>query len=351
MSRSLQSSPYDVAQAPLVRPVRIDPTGRAGPTRAQARGVRWRRTGPGCYVPAEVDSTFSAQRILEAGHALHGSQSVTGWAALHWRGATWLDGTFGNGVTRPVKIAVVHGSRRSQPGAEVTSEFIPPGERETVGGLQVVSARCAVAFEMRYAPDPVTAVRAFDMAAAADLLTREELLDYFELLYHWTGIPHARAAGRLVDENAWSPPEVDARLTWPLELGVDPPLTNRPVFNRANQHIGTPDLLDLEAGLVVEYEGSLHLAGSRRAKDLVREDRFREVGLEYLALVAADRADRSRMARRVAAARARSPYTPAADRAWTIARPAWWTPTHTVELRRALNPAQRERFLGYRRTA
>ncbi|GAA4740020.1 hypothetical protein GCM10023350_25570 [Nocardioides endophyticus] len=343
--------PYDVGRAPLVRPVRIDPLGRAGPTRAQARGPRWRRTGQGFYVPADVDATLPAQRILEASHDLRGSQSVTGWAALHWHGAFWLDGFDAPGRPAPVKIAVVHGSRRPQLGVEVTSEFIPPKERQTVGGLQVVSPRCAVAFEMRYAPTPVAAVRAFDMAAAADLVSRAELLDYFEQLYHWTGIPGARDAGLLVDENAWSPPEVDARLVWPLELGHAPPLTNRPLFDRSGRHIGTPDLLDLNAGLVVEYEGALHLAGVRRAKDLVREDAFRKVGLEYLTLVSADRADRSRMALRVAAALDRSPYLPREECAWTIEPPPWWLPTHTVELRRALSPEQRERFLGYRRTA
>jgi len=302
-------------------------------------------------VPTDVDGTSTAQRILEAGHDLRGSQSVTGWAALHWQGALWLDGTSANGVPAPVTIAVVHGSRRSQPGVHVTSEFIPPCERLTVGGLQVVTPRCAVAFEMRYAPTLLDAVRVFDMAAGADLVSQAELLEYFELLYHWTGIPLAREAGVLVDENAWSPPEVDARLIWPLELGLAPPLTNRPVFDRRGRHIGTPDLLDLEAGLVAEYDGPMHLTGSRRAKDLVREDGFRSVGLEYLTLVSADRADRTRMARRIAAARARSPYTAPADRAWTIDHPAWWIPTHTVELRRALSATQRGRLLGYRRTA
>jgi hypothetical protein len=342
--------PYDEARPHLVRPVRVDPEGVAGPTRAQARGSRWRCSSYGFYVPDSVDGGLPEQRIVEAGHDLGDSQSVTGWAALRWHGAEWFDGSAPTGGLRPVTIAVVHGARRSQPGIEVTSEYVPPRYRMVLDGLQVVTPVCAVAFEMRYAPDLTAAVRAFDMAAAADLVSRDELLEHLELLKHWTGIPGARAAGLLVDENAWSPPEVDARLVWPLELGLAAPLTNRPVFDRAGRHVATPDLLDVEAGLAAEYEGSLHLAGARRAKDLVREDAVRGVGLAYLTLVAADRADRTRMARRISDARARAPFTADADREWTLEQPPWWTPTHAVELRRALSPAQRQRLLGYRRT-
>ena len=238
--------PYDEARPHLVRPVRVDPTGMAGPTRAQARGSRWRRSSYGFYVPASVDGGLPEQRIVEAGHDLGDSQSVTGWAALRWHGAEWFDGSTPAGrAQRPVTITVVHGARRSQPGIEVTSEYIPPRDRMVLDGLQVATPVCAVAFEMRNAPHLIAAVRAFDMAAAADLVSRAELLEYLALLNHWTGIPNARDASLHIDENAWSPPEVDARLIWPLELGLAPPLTNRPIFDRAGRHVGTPDLLDV----------------------------------------------------------------------------------------------------------
>ncbi|GAA4708223.1 hypothetical protein [Nocardioides conyzicola] len=342
--------PYDGARPGVVRPVRVDPAGLTGPTRAQARGRSWRRTSYGFYVPSEVDGDLPEQRIVEAGHDLRGTQSVTGWAALRWHGAEWFDGRTAAGDQRPVQLAVVHGSRRSQPGINVTSEYLPPRDRVVLDGLQVVSRVCAVAYEMRYAADVVEAVRAFDLAAAADLVSRVEVLDYFELLYHWTGIPLAREAATLVDENAWSPAEVDVRLVWPLDLGLTAPVTNRPVFDRQGRHVGTPDLLDVEAGLAVEYNSRLHLAGARHAKDLVRDDDFRAVGLEVLTLVSADRVDRRRMIGRIQAARARAPFLSDVDRRWTLEQPTWWQPTHTVELRRSLTPAQQERFLGYRRT-
>src|SRR5690242_3155835 len=50
----------------LVLPVRVDPTGRDGPTRAQARGPRWRRSSPGLYVPVGTPDDLVEQRIVEA---------------------------------------------------------------------------------------------------------------------------------------------------------------------------------------------------------------------------------------------------------------------------------------------
>lgn len=343
--------PFDPARPYVVRPVRVDPEGVTGPTRAQVRGARWRRTSRGFYVPAEVSRNLPEQRIVEAAHHLSSASAVTGWAALSWRLAGWFDGrTDGGRSELAVPVTTIRNAVRSRPGLAVTSECIPPRDRVVVDGLRVVTPACAVAFEMRYADSLVAAVRAFDMAAAADLVSVAELLDHLELLYHWIGIPQAREAAQLVDENAWSPAEVDVRLTWPLELGLEPPLTNRPVFDSHGRHVATPDLIDVEAGLVVEYDGPVHLAADRRARDLVREDDLRRLGLEYLTLVAADRADRSRMARRILAARARSPFTPVPDRRWTIEPPPSWTPTATVEQRRSLSLDQRERLLRYRRT-
>lgn len=335
----------------LVGPVRVDPAGVLGPTRKQARGPHWRRTSQGFYVPASVTQDDVRQRIVEAAHHLGPASAVTGWAALSWQEARWFGGRARDGVSPlPVELTSIQRGIRVQPGTAVTGECIPPLLRTVVDGVRVVAPVSAVAFAMRYAADVTSAVRVFDMAADADLVSRDELLAHLELLYHWTGIPQAREAALLVDENAWSPPEVDVRLVWPLDLGLGAPLTNRPVFDLSGRHLGTPDLLDLQAGLVVEYNGSLHLASRRRAKDLVRADAYRRVGLDCLELVSADVRDHSRLVCRVQEARARAMAVPSARR-WTVEHPPWWTPTHTVELRRALTSAQQRRFLAYRRAA
>ena len=72
----------------LVVPVRVDPAGRTGPTRGQARGPSWRRTSPGRFVPAEVSDELVEQRILEAYAGAGPRAVITGWAGLRllgWR--------------------------------------------------------------------------------------------------------------------------------------------------------------------------------------------------------------------------------------------------------------------------
>lgn len=348
----MQPPAFDAVRPGLWRPLRVDQNGEAGPTRAQARGPGWRKTSHAYYLPSWVDRTNVEQRIVEAGHDLPWMASVQGWASLRWQEALWFDGRAHGGRTElPVPIAVLHGSIREQSGIAVTSEFIPPRDRIVVDGLPVTVPVCALAFEMRYAATPRDAARAFALAAAADLVSTAEMHEYMELLYHWTGIPQLREAMTLAEENAWSPREFDMTAVWQVDAGLSRPLLNMPVFDRNGRHLGTPDLLDPVAGVAGDYDGALHLAGKRRASDLRREDAFRGVGLEYFTIVAQDFGDIPRMVARMHAARSRALCLPPALRSWTVQPPPWWVPTHTVELRRALTPAQRERFLGYRRTA
>jgi hypothetical protein len=294
---------------------------------------------------------------VEAGHYLTGVASVTGWAALHWVGALWLDGRErpGRGSAalgvRPVDVAVLHGKYRSQPGIHVTSEFIGPRERGVVDGLAVTSALCATAFEMRYAEDDRAAGRVLSLVAAADLVSIDEMDAYKERLYHWVGIPQLRRGLLLAEENVWSPWEYDLAIAWTVDAGLPRPRLNEPVFDRAGRHVGTPDLLDTTAGVVGEFNGEVHLRRKRRAADLRREEAFRRLGLECFTAVAEDFSDREQLLARMRDCYARARSRPSSERQWTVVLPKWWTPTHTVARRRALTPAQRERYLGYRRAS
>lgn len=333
----------------LCWPVRVDPLGREGPTRAQARGPRWRRTSSGRFVPAGIDGTAVEQRIVEAGAVLPSYGGVTGWAALRWLGGAWFGGNEPDGLTpRDVWLATSCSDIRSQPGIRVSAEGLPPDEVIETDGLRTTTALRSVLFEMRYAPTLRRAVAALDMAAYSDLVSLGEMATYVEAHNGWTGIIQAREALAIADENAWSPQEVLARLIWTLDAELPRPRTNVPVFDRSGRLLGTPDLLDEEAGVIVEYDGAMHLAGQRRRSDRHREERFRDVGLEYVVLMSGDVSDRVGTAERMEAARRRARFAAESARLWTTRPPAWWVDTTTVERRRALTAYERERLLRYR---
>lgn len=346
---SFQPGPSCTGRPGVVDPVRVDETGEWGPTSKQARGRRWRRTSRGLYVPAAVDPT-PEQRIAEAAAVLPAFGGVTGWAALRWQGAHWFGGLAPDGRTPlPVVLATSEADIRSQPGILVSAERLSPHELVRHDGLPITTALRSVTFAMRHAATVRSAVVVADMAMYADLVSLEELLGWALLNRGWTGCPQLREAVALADENCWSPQETRAlRLPWMLDAGLPRPLMNRPVFDREGRHLGTPDLLDEEAGVAGEYDGPLHLAGARRALDIRREAEFRRVGLETFVVTGADAGDPLGAVRRMQEARARARFEAPSTRAWTIDPPHWWIRTDSVARRRALDDRQRQELLGYR---
>jgi hypothetical protein len=329
----------------------MDATGEAGPTPRQARGPHWRLSSHGFFVPSSVELSVD-QRILEASAVLPPRGAITGWAALRWQGARWFDGVT-LGQQSPVVVLAACRRIRSQRGIQVAAETVPPRLTRMVDGVRVVHPVSATAYEMRHAPHHRYAAIVFCLAAFNDLVSFEEMIEHAGLaprlgLSSWTGMPQYRDAMGCVSENVWSPQEAAMMLVWILDAGLPAPLMNQPIFDRHGRHLGTPDLLDLEAGVVGEYDGALHLQGRQRRKDIGREERFRDHGLECFVAMAGDLVDRSAMATRMRSARRRARWEPEDARRWTIEPPAWWTPTVTVAQRRALSEQQRALLLRHR---
>jgi hypothetical protein len=318
-----------------------------GPSPKSARGPKWRRSSRGLYVPASVEQTVE-QRILEASAVLPDHGGVTGWAALKWMGGRWFDGLGAGQLERPVTLVTAGDDIRAQPGIAVSAERLDPRLLTFVDGVRMTTPVRSADFEMRYADGMRAAVQVLDMAAYSDLVSIAEAWAYAMTHPGWTGIGMARAAIALADENSWSPQETLMRLIWILDAELPPPLCNRPLFDRDGHHIGTPDMIDEEAGVVGEYDSPLHLAGKRRARDLRREERFRRHGLEYFTMVAADHATPGVVVARMHSTRERAAFQAPSSRAWTLVPPTWWQSTHTVEQRRALSPGRRSKLLAYR---
>src|SRR6478609_437843 len=228
-----------VGRPGVVPPVRTDPLGLTGPTRSEAAGRRWRRSSRGLYVPAEVDGSVPEQRIVEAAAVLPAYGGVTGWAALRWLGASWMSGLAPDGRSLlPVVLVTAGDDIRPQPGIQVSAERLDPTEITEQDGVRVTIAVRSLCFEMRYAVSVRAAVVAADMAMQADLVSLDEMAAFVATQSGWTGLPRCREALALAHENSWSPRETShLRLIWVLDAGLQQPLCNVPVFDRAGRHI------------------------------------------------------------------------------------------------------------------
>ncbi|UDY22225.1 hypothetical protein [Nocardioides sp. Kera G14] len=342
MARSPHAEPFPVHQnrPGLVWPSPIDPDGVLGPTPKQARGPRWRRASYGYYVPTDLPENLAVeQRIAIAAHQVVDKGAVTGWAALRWRGAKFLDG-------RRVSVVVPRGVVRPTSTLRVTAEQLPDSAIEEVDGIPLVSAVHAALFAAAHAAGLGSAVNAIDRAAAADLISLDELAGHALERAGRPGIRQVRDAIALASENSWSPMETQMRLLW-RTIGLTEVVCNTPIFDPDGRHLGTPDLFHPASGLVGEYDGADHLTGGQRAKDIRREGAFRRVGLEYVEMVAADRRNPSDFLRRTKDALTRTERGPSPEPRWTLTPPPWWTDTTTVDRRRALTTRQRERLLRW----
>ncbi|HET9500161.1 MAG TPA: hypothetical protein VFO98_07855 [Marmoricola sp.] len=313
----------------LCWPIRV---GQDGLTRGLARGSKWRQCASSHYVPAGIDSTVVEQRIIEQAARLSNLGAVTAWAALRWYGATFFDGT-AEGGRRCLPVPLVVGSDlRPDPRSSLSWEQLAPTERVVVAGLPCTTVQRALFDEMRRG-GLWHAVRAMDMAAAAELISVELMLTYVEHRYAWTRVPLVREALLLAVDDSRSPQESSMRLVWRVVARLPTPVCNRPVFSLGGTLLGVPDLFDPEAGLVGEYDGADHLQDDRRLRDTSREERFRDHGLEYFRVVKGELGAADHVAQRMLQARGRAPFLDEADRSWTLTPPPWFGVPETLDER------------------
>lgn len=341
--------PREGLQPGLVWPARRGDEG--GPTDWQTRSGAFRPVGGGLWVPSDIERT-THQRVVEAAARLPAHGAVTGWASLAWLEARWFDGTGPRMTTRPVILALgTRHSLRPDHHISVSQELVPTRAIRRVRGIRFTSPLWSVAFEMRKARSDEEAVVVFEMAAYDDLVSVAELASYVESdLWIRQGVGRVRELLPHLEENSWSPQEPVMRRTWE-GAGFGRPLANFPVFDLGGRFVGTPDLLDLTAGVYGLYDGALHLAGDVRHGDVTKEAAYRAVGLEGVTVMAGDLLDREPFVTRLGEAYARAERRPPDLRQWLPGLPPWWTPTFTVEQRRALSAYERSRVLRYRQAS
>lgn len=304
----------------LVRPVPIDPTGAAGPTKRQAAGPRWRRTSQGLYVPVDVTDDLPEQRILEQSMRLPDGGAVTGWAACRlWRG-NFFDGLGRDGRTRlPVPLALGDGHVRGDARVRLAHEPLVADEVIARYEIPCCTIQRAVFDALRLAPDDREAVVVLDMAAAAALTSISRMQSYVLAHAGRRRIGRARVALALASEHSRSPNETRLRLIWVLDADLPGDvLVNCPVHGRDGRLLGIADLLDPVVGLAVEFDGADHRAAGRHTRDVAKDEAFRGVGLEVTRVTGLDLTDPPLVVRRLVQARTRALGRPRGD--W-VARP------------------------------
>ncbi len=300
-------------------PSRLDPTGEQGPTRHQARRGNWVRVGPNLYVPDGVDRENPEQRAVELA-TRYPRAAISGWGSLWFQAAAFFDGRAPDGAT-PLPLIIALGPERgcrSSAAVRLTYEPRRYDDADVVAGILVTNPVRALFDEARYASCWREAVVAIDMALAAGVLGLSDITAYAGARRRW------RHAGRVLDalphcsDRSASPSETRLRLMWTVDAGLPAPLVNQDVVDRAGRFVCRADLLDPEAGLVAEYDGADHRSAARHTRDVRREERCREVGLEYVTVTGLDMLDPRAVAARLLAARARAKLAPPARRAWRL---------------------------------
>ena len=291
----------------LVRPVRIDSSGRTGPTRGQARGPRWRIASPGLVVPSTVSDELVEQRILEAYARAGDRPVVSAWAALCLHGGGFFDGLARDGTTRlPVPIAGNGDRLRSRDGIAVVEDRIPPDEIVVLHGIRCARVERALFDEMRRIGEVREMAVAIGAACAARLTSVRRMRLYAATRRWYRDVRMVREAVEMAVEGCRSPQEDRFRLLWEYDAGWGRPLVNRPVLDQHGRLVGVPDLVDPKRGVVGEYAGADHRDIDRHESDIEREADLRDVGLEYVEVVGRDLRDQRRVIRRMEAAAARA---------------------------------------------
>lgn len=272
-------------------------------------------------MPSDTQSEVPEQRILEASMRLPPGRAVTGWAACRLAGGNFFDGLADDGRTPfPVALAVTGHRVRATPGVCFTYDPLPAWEWHLRHGIPICRPERATHDEMRRVPDVRRAVEVIDMMAAARITSPARVRAY--------AVAHpGRRRNRMVlvalglaSEHSRSVRETRLRLVAELDAGFPRLVVNCPVYSLDGRLLGVADLIDLEAGLVIEFDGADHRTRRRHTRDVGKDEAFRGRGLEVVRVTGTDLADRELVVSRLRGARRRALFEPPRERRW-VARP------------------------------
>ena len=296
-------------------------------TAAQVRGKAWTHPYHGLIRRTDPDPGQPMARIHDAVE-LGGAGSVLGgWACAYVSGVTAFDGFDRRLRERPVLVFTPNGQLRPRAGFEPSRMRLRANEIQDVGEIAMTSLARAMYDEMLRAPSVREALAVVE--AGTSRVTRDartslgSVIALVQQHKKTRGIVAARAALELACERSASHGESRLRLE-ALGAGAGPFLVNAPVFDPAGVLVGIVDLLDQEAGLVLEYDGAHHCELERHSADNAREEDLENLNLAVVRATGVDLTNGAEFDRRIRRGRRRGLARDRRQDRWTTDPPAWW---------------------------
>lgn len=316
-------------------PLSVAAWARRGVRRTTLVGPDYERTAHGWYRPTGAKLT-TAQRIVDAMAGMPEHALVAGWAAAYVHGVDQLDGLDDFTLQPlPVPVLLAPRQRRRSPDGVEYRQSKRTIRSQSVDGVPVTSlVRSALDLAL-LARDLTESVVALDAVLATGRLPAERLQRAARELTGRRGACQARRAIGLARAGVRSSWESRLRMFAVEELGWTHLQPNVPVFESGSSMLGLlgiPDLLDVEAGLALEYDGarwrdsdSGHRERQQHREDNAREERLERAGLVVVRVEKADlTTHRDRLASRLRSARSDGLRRDRSRDRWTIDEPEHW---------------------------
>ncbi|GAA2100613.1 hypothetical protein GCM10009841_15490 [Microlunatus panaciterrae] len=327
MARSRFRTELTTAQLPLSAAELV----ARGVTRSMRCGPKWRRTSRGFFLPSQLPDT-PTQRILAAVPLVPASGAITGWAAAFARGVDDLDG-LDPCTMQPLPVLICLGRDVGRgTAAAYCRDRLPDSDVAEVAGIRFTTALRAGMDCARSAPDLAEAVAVVDAMARQRVFGLGLLARYLGRHPGWRGIHQARRACELADPHARNGWESRLRVFYQVDLGLPRPLANAPLFDRRGNLLGIGDLVDPDAGLVLEFDGQDHRGRHRHRADNVREERLEDHHLVVIRVDSLDlRHHRADLKARVLSGRRRGLARDRSRDRWTLRQPDWWLADEPID--------------------
>ncbi len=316
-----------MTDGPFVIPQRSVRLLAQGATAQQLRGSSYERRSHGLLLPAGVDGDPVLMRVADAIGLLTGGCILGGWAALRAQGNSWFDGLDPAGVPRPALVHCLPGSQlRHRSVLQPFRGLLHPDEVIDFETYSLTTMARAAFDEMRMARSMREAVVVLDLATSTTTGMPHTTIGRIEQVisshHKVRGLVQAREALAWGSTRTASPWETRTRLVAHIDADVRGLRVNVPIFSPFGRILGIADLLDEDAGLVIESDGGHHREGEQHTDDNVREEDFERSGLVVVRVTSLDHQHRWRTVGRITAARRDA--LRAIKREWTTTKPEWW---------------------------